>query len=285
MADAIIAGLRQAMPYLRLYRGQTFVVKFGGEILANESSLLSLLEQVAVLTQLGIKVALVHGGGPQATEMAGRLGAKSEFIEGRRVTDAGMLEAMIATLNGTARTQLLAACQKLKIKAVGISGVDAGTVVASKRPAKEGLDYGFVGDIEAIRPEVIRTLLDEGALVIVSPLCANEDGQVLNVNADVVAAAIAVALKATKLVLVTSTRGILQDITDASSLISEITVEHLRKLETDGILRDGMMPKAASIAAAIDGGVERVHVIGHQYPDSILTEIFTNEGCGTMVTC
>lgn len=278
-----MAGFRRAAMYMRLYRGQTFVVKCGGEAILRPEDLTHLLEQIAVLHQLGIGVVLIHGGGVQATELAQRLGAQSQFIKGRRVTDAGMLEAVTLALNGQTRTQLLAASRALGLPAVGLSGIDAGLVEATKRPATKDADFGFVGDIESVDPEAIELLLESDFVPIVSPLCADSQGQVLNVNADTFASAIAVALGAAKLILVTGVRGILRELSDPNSLISHLTLDELEQLEKDGVLAGGMLPKADSIGKALQGGVPRVHVIGFEFADSLLTEVFTNEGCGTLI--
>lgn len=283
MSETTVAGLRQALPYLRLFSGQTFVVKCGGEAISRREDALRLLEQISILHQLGIHVILVHGGGVQASELAKRLGAESRFIDGRRVTDAGMLEAMILALNGEARTMLLAACRELKLPAIGLSGIDAGLVLASKRPTTGKADFGFVGDLESVNPSALFDLLQAGYLPIVSPLGADAEGQVLNINADVVASAIAVSLSAAKLILVTGVRGILRSLDDPGSLVSHLTLSELEKLESDGTFDGGMLPKATCIRSALSGGVSRVHVISYDFPDSILTEIFTNEGCGTLI--
>lgn len=283
MPESAVAGLRQAVPYLRLYRGQTFVVKCGGEAILERAARLALLEQISVLHRLGIRVVLVHGGGPQATELASRLQAASRFVDGRRVTDTDMLLTLVLSLNGEANTNLLAACRELDLPAIGVSGIDAGIASARRRPPKGDLDYGYVGDLEGVDPTPLNALLDHGYLPIVSPLCADECGQVLNVNADTVAAALASAMGAAKLILVTGARGILRDKNDPTSLVSEACLDDLDRLEASGALEGGMMPKAASIRSALEGGVPRVHVIGFEFPDCILTEVFTNEGCGTLI--
>ncbi|MBS1722165.1 MAG: acetylglutamate kinase [Armatimonadetes bacterium] len=281
--NTVVAGLRHAVGYLRLYRGLTFVVKCGGEAIADKEGARRLLEQVSVLHQLGIKVVLVHGGGVQATRLGQRLGATSTFIDGRRVTDAGMLECMVLALNGEARTLLLSVCRSIGVAAVGVSGIDAGLVVANRRPPTAKGDFGQVGDVVSVDPTILATLLDKGFMPVVSPLCADRDGDVLNVNADVVAAELAVAIGAAKLITVTSQRGILRDLKDESSLIAHLTLQELEELSADGTIDGGMLPKAASIRRALEGGVERVHVVGHCYPDSLLSEVFTNEGCGTLI--
>lgn len=276
-------ALLEATPYLRLYQGKTFVVKVGGEAFLSRESTFNVVRQVSLLAQLGIQIVLVHGGGPQATEIGERLGHNSTFVEGRRVTDAGMLEAMVFALNGTVRAEVLAACRQIGLRAVGLSGVDAGLVVAKKRPAKKNVDYGMVGDIQKVDASVLSTLLNNGVTPVVSPLCADENGQALNVNADTVASELAVALWADKLVFMTGAPGILRDPADPSSLVSYTDLAGLQDLEASGAVTAGMGPKAASIRRALEGGVERVHVIGHAPADALLTEVFTNEGCGTMV--
>lgn len=277
-----IEGLRKAVPYLRLFQGQTFVIKLGGEALLNREDATRILEQVGVLHQLGIRSVLVHGGGPQATSLAERLGVESEFVGGRRVTNPEMLEAMVLALNGQAQATMLAACRELGFDAVGLSGIDAGLVVAERRKAGD-VNFGEVGDITSVNPEVLEHLLDGGYLPIVSPLSADAGGNILNINADTVAASLAASLEAAKLILVTGAPGVLRDKDDPLSVISHLDIQALQKLEKSGAIAGGMLPKAASIASALEGGVGRVHVISYQTPDSLLMEVFTNEGCGTLI--
>jgi acetylglutamate kinase len=278
-----IGALRQAVPYLRLYRGQIFVIKCGGEAIQSRDSAKRLLEQISVFQQLGIHVVLVHGGGPQATELATRLGAESEFVEGRRVTNPEMLEAMTLALNGAASTLLLSVCREMEIPAIGLSGVDAGLVRAVKRPPRAGADYGEVGDIVSVQPTPIRHLLDGGYLPIVSPLSASDQGDVLNINADSVASALAVSLGAMKLMFVMGAPGVLRDANNPDSLLSHLDVAGIQALMEQGVLTDGMLPKTDSIISALQHGVARVHIVSYKYPDSLLTEVFTNEGCGTLI--
>jgi len=193
-----------------------------------------------------------------------------------------MLEALILALHGEVRTLLLSAARELGVPAIGLSGVDAGLITARKRPTDK-VDYGYVGDIVGVDGSVISDLIECGYLPIVSPLCADPSGQVLNVNADIVASAIAVELGAAKLVLVTGAPGILRDVADPGSLISELDLEELRKLNASGCLKDGMLPKSSAIESALVGGVKRIHIVSYEYPDSLLTEVFTNEGCGTLI--
>ena len=287
--DIVVAALRHAAPYVRLYRRKTFVIKAGGEVFADAASTRALIEQVAILYQVGIRTVLVHGGGPQNTRLAESLGVPTQMVEGRRITDERTLEVATMVLNGQINTQIVAACRQMDLPAIGISGVDAGLIRARRRapvrvPGQAApVDYGYVGDIEGVDTSVLNTQLENGLLPVVSPLSADASGTLLNINADTVAAALAGALGAAKLVLATGAAGILEDRNDPASLISYVDLAGLERLEKAGALADGMLPKAKAIEAAIRGGVSRVHVISYKVPDSLLLEIFTNEGTGTLV--
>ncbi len=284
----VVSALKHAAPYIRLFKGKVFVIKAGGEVFADAARTNAFVEQVGILHQVGIRVVLIHGGGPQSTELASALGLDTTFVEGRRVTDQSSLNVAAMVLNGQINTRILAACRDLEIPAVGISGVDAGLIAAHKRPpvqrqGEADIDYGFVGDIDAVHADILRKQLDNGLMPVVSPLSCDASGTLLNINADTVAAAIAAELDAEKLILATGAPGILEDIDDPASLISYIDRAALKKLQSDGKLADGMLPKAAAIEAAIANGVQRVHVISSKLADSILLEVFTNEGTGTLV--
>ncbi|MBT8090795.1 MAG: acetylglutamate kinase [Gammaproteobacteria bacterium] len=284
----VVSALKHAAPYIRLFKGKVFVIKAGGEIFADTDQTSAFVEQVGILHQVGIKVVLIHGGGPQSTKLAAALGLDTTFVEGRRVTDGASLDVATMVLNGQINTRILAACRDLQIPAVGMSGVDAGLIRAHKRPpverdGQDTVDYGFVGDIDAVDADVLKKQLDNGLVPVISPLSCDESGTVLNINADTVAAAIAAELGAEKLILATGAAGILEDIGDPGSLISYIDRAALEKLEVAGSLADGMLPKAAAIEFALANGVQRVHVISYKLPDSILLEVFTNEGTGTLV--
>jgi acetylglutamate kinase len=284
----VVSALKHAAPYIRLFKGKVFVIKAGGEVFADIDKARALVEQVGILHQVGIRVVLVHGGGPQSTELAAALGLDTTFVDGRRVTDGDSLDVATMVLNGQINTRILATCRDLQIPAVGISGIDAGLIRAHKRPpverdGKSTVDYGFVGDIDSVDADILRKQLDNGLMPVVSPLSCDESGTILNINADTVAAAIAAELDAEKLILATGAAGILEDVNDPSSLISYIDRAALQKLRDSGSLADGMIPKAAAIDAAISNGVQRVHIISSRLPDSILLEVFTNEGTGTLV--
>lgn len=287
---AMTRALRAAAPYIRLFKGKIFVVKAGGAVFGDQAMTRALIEQIAILHYLGVKVVMVHGGGPQLTEVTEALGVPTRMVQGRRVTDERSLDATSMVLNGLINTRILAFCRDLNIDAVGLSGVDAGLVRAHKRPPvrlnptdTETVDYGFVGDIDGIDTSVIRKQLDNGLMPVISPLSADERGQLLNINADTVAAAIGAALTAEKLILCTGAPGILDNVADPTSVVSYTDLAGLKRMREEGKIVEGMLPKARAIEDAIRGGVRRVHVISHSTPDSILTEVFTNEGTGTLV--
>jgi len=284
---AAIRSLRSAAPYIRMYKGKTFVVKAGGGVFADTAAVRALIEQIAILHYFGVRVVFVHGGGPQLTEVTEKLGVPTRMVQGRRVTDQSAIDATSMVLNGLINTQLLSYCREMNIDAVGVSGVDAGLVRAHKRgPVKvdgETVDYGFVGDIDAIDPTVLNKLLDNGLMPIVSPLSADANGMLLNINGDTVAAAIGAALDAEKLMLCTGAPGILSDFKDPTSIISFTDLAGLQKLREEKKIVDGMLPKAKAIEDAIKGGVRRVHVMSYKSPEGILAEVFTNEGAGTLI--
>ncbi|MEM7277136.1 MAG: acetylglutamate kinase [Pseudomonadota bacterium] len=283
----VVSALKHAAPYIRLFKKKVFVLKVGGEVFADPQATRLLMEQVGLLHQVGIKVVMVHGGGPQSTELASALGVDAKFVEGRRITDAASLNVAAMVLNGQINTRILAACRDLSIPAVGISGVDAGLIRAHRRPPMETgegtVDYGHVGDIDSVDAEIVSKQLDNGLMPVISPLSADENGELLNINADTVAAAIAAELGAEKLILCTGAPGILEDPKDPASLVSYVDINGLNALREKGSLADGMLPKALAITRALGDGVKRVHVISHNMPDSLLLEVFTNEGTGTLV--
>jgi len=284
-----IRALRSAAPYIRMYKGKTFVVKAGGGVFAEIASTRALVEQIGILHYFGVRVVLVHGGGPQLTALADALGIATHMIEGRRVTDEKSIELTAMVLNGLINTRVLAICRDLNIDAVGISGVDAGLVRAHRRPpvalASNGemVDFGFVGDIDAVDTTVLQKLLDNGLMPVVSPLSADASGTLLNINADTVAAAIGAALGAEKLILCIDAAGILASVDDPGSLISYTDLRGLARLHEQGRIAEGMAPKAKAIEQALRAGVRRVHVVSYLSPEGILGEVFTNEGTGTLI--
>jgi acetylglutamate kinase len=285
---AAIRSLRSAAPYIRMYKGKTFVVKAGGGVFADAAAVRGLIEQIAILHYFGVRVVFVHGGGPQLTEITEALGVPTRMVQGRRVTDQKAIDATSMVLNGLINTKILALCREMNIDAVGISGVDAALIRAHKRaPVRldtgETVDYGFVGDIDSVDTNVLTKLLDNGLMPVVSPLSADESGTLLNINADTVAASIGAALAAEKLLLCTGAPGILERVDDPSSIISFTDLAGLKRLRDEKKIVDGMLPKAKAIEDAIRGGVRRVHVMSYKSPEGILAEVFTNEGAGTLI--
>lgn len=288
--SAAINALKKAAPYMRLYKGKTFVIKAGGGVFGDHDLTHALIEQIAILHYFGVRVVFVHGGGPQLTELTEKLGVPTRMVQGRRVTDQSSIDVTSMVLNGLINTRVLAICRDLNVDAVGVSGVDANLINAHKRaPVKltdgsgETVDYGFVGDIDKVDTEVLKKLLDNGLMPVVSPLSADDNGVLLNINADTVAAAIGAALDAEKLILCTGAPGILDNVADSSSLISYTDLRGLKRMKDEGKILDGMLPKVKAIEDAIRGGVRRVHVISYKSQEAILAEVFTNEGTGTLI--
>ena len=286
----VVTALKHAAPYIRMYKRKVFVLKAGGEAFVSPATTRAIVEQVGILHEVGIRVVLVHGGGPQSTRLAQARGLSSQFIDGRRVTDKDALEVMATVLNEQINPMILAAFRDLDIPAAGICGQDARVIKAHKRPpvARGGddgdtVDYGYVGDIDAIDADILFEHLNTGVVPVISPMSADDAGTLLNINADTVAAAVAAAVGAEKLILATTAPGILEARDDPRSLISFIDIAGLAKLRDQGLIAAGMLPKAAAIEKALTGGVPRVHVISSELPDSLLLEVFTNEGTGTLV--
>ncbi len=286
----VVTALKHAAPYIRMFKRKVFVLKAGGEAFVSPETTRAIVEQVGILHEVGIRVVLVHGGGPQSTRLAESRGIPIRFVDGRRVTDKDALEVMATVLNDQINPMILAAFRDLDIPAVGICGQDARVIKAHRRPpvARGGddgdtVDYGYVGDIDAIDADTLFDHLNRGLVPVISPISADDEGTLLNINADTVAAAVAAAVGAEKLILATTTSGILESRDDPRSVISYIDIAGLAKLRDEGRIAEGMLPKAAAIEQALTGGVPRVHVISSELPDSLLLEVFTNEGTGTLV--
>jgi acetylglutamate kinase len=282
--------LRQALPYINRFKGKTFVVKIGGEIADDDATLHSFCEEVALLAQVGIRVVIVHGGGKQATQLSQQLGIEPKLVQGRRVTDEKTLDVVMMVFAGTINTEILAALREYGAEAVGISGVDGGIVNAVKRPPRkmmnektgeeEVVDFGHVGDIESVDPKLLTTLLNADFVPVMASLGGDDAGNILNINADTVAAEVASALRAEKLILVTDVDGILRA---DKSLISRVTPPEIDALIQEGVIRGGMVPKAQSAVEALKDGVQSVHIISGKKPSTLLAEVFTEAGSGTMI--
>jgi acetylglutamate kinase len=286
-----IAGLKGALHYVRAYRDHVFVVKLGGDVLA-APVLDSVAGQLALLSSLGIRIVVVHGGGPQATALSRRLGFEPRIVAGRRVTDDDALEVAKLVYAGQINVDLLSALRAHRVQAVGLSGVDAELITAHRRPPVSvvddagttvQVDYGHVGDIDHVDPRVLVALMDARMVPVVASLAGAEDGEVYNVNADTVAEALAVALQAHKLIFLTGAPGVLRDRSDPSSLVTFADPDDLAGLMANGALSGGMRPKVEACVRAATGGVERTHIIDGRAPDALLLEVFTGAGCGTMI--
>ena len=279
--------LHSAAAYVRRFRNRTFVLKVGGALLEDRAASKALCRQISLLWSFSIRVVLVHGGGPALDALCEKLALPVEKVGGRRVTSPAVLEAAQMVLAGTEHTRLLADLRACGVPAVGLSGIDAGLLRAARRPpvptASGPVDFGLVGDVEAVDPAVIERLLEGGFLPVVAPLSGDDEGQVFNTNADTVAAELALALKAEKLVFLLEAPGVLKEASRPETLIPHLTLAELDALEAAGALQGGMAPKAASIRRALKGGVPAAHLVGGKSTESLLTEIFTNEGSGTMV--
>src|SRR5438093_2520462 len=285
--------LKQALPYIKLYRGKAFVIKFGGEIVSDPKRMDGLAEEISLLHELNIRVVIIHGGGPQATELAKQLGVESEKIDGRRITDDRMLEVAKMVFAGKISTDILSALRRHGTPAIGLSGVDGDLIEAVRRPPKKivdeatgdvrEVDFQNVGDIRAVRPEVLRVLLENRFVPVVASLGADQNGNVLNINADTIAAEIAGALPAEKLFLFSNVSGVLKDVSDPASRYSYLTVESAEELIRTRGVGGGMIPKVTAAIQAIKKGVKRAHIINGLEEHALLYEVFTVKGFGTMV--
>lgn len=285
--------LREALPYIQRFQGKTFVVKLSGKATEDSANLASLAEELALLHQVGIRICVVHGGGKQLSDLASRLGIEQTIINGRRVTDDATLEMAKMIFAGKINTDILAALRNCGVEAVGLSGVDGNTIHAARRPIKEVLnretgksesvDFGHVGDIVEINARLLTVLLDHGYLPIVSSLGADDSGMVFNINADTIAAEIAVQLQAEKLILLTDVDGICSRQDEPDTKLSRLTMGEAETLVRDGVATGGMIPKLQSIIALLQRGVRSAHIINGTLRNALLSEVFTDEGTGTMI--
>jgi len=271
--------LTEALPYIKKFVGKTVVVKYGGNAMINEQLKEQVMQDITLLWLIGVKVVLVHGGGPEISEMMQKLGKKPEFVEGLRVTDKETVEIAQMVLAGKVNKSLANLLQSKGGHAVGLCGIDGGLIEAKIKDER----LGFVGEITKIRPQPITDLLEKNYIPVVSTVASDRAGNVYNVNADTAAAYIAGALNAERLIMMTDIAGILRDKDDPSTLIPEITVEEADKLYAEGVISGGMIPKVDCCIEAIKKGVKNVIIMDGRVPHSILMELLTDEGAGTMV--
>jgi len=285
--------LREALPYIQRFKGKTFVVKLSGKVTEEHENLFSLAEELALMHQVGIRLCVVHGGGKQLTELAAQMGVAQTIIDGRRVTDDATLDMAKMMFAGKINTDILAALHQRGVEAVGLSGVDGNIVLAERRPPKEimnretgvssSVDFGHVGDIVRINDRLLQVLLDHDYMPVVSSLGADAEGRVFNINADTIAAEIAVRLKAEKLIMLSDVDGIYLRPGEQAAKLSRLTTDEVRELVRSGGATGGMIPKLQSITEILKRGVGSAHIIKGSLRNALLSEVFTDEGTGTMI--
>lgn len=276
--------LVEAIPYIRRFAGSVVVVKYGGSAMVDEALCASVIQDIAMLKYIGLKPVVVHGGGNEITGMLNKLGKKTEFLDGLRVTDAETAKIAEMVLSGSIGKSLVENLQSVGIPSVGISGKDGRTLLCSKKKDEKGRDLGFVGQIDSVDTTLLHTLIDNGFVPVLSPVGVDGQSHTYNVNADYAASAVAGALDAQKLIFLTDVEGILKDKDDDSTLFSSLTKGEALAYIKDGTIAGGMIPKVQCCLDALEKGVESVHVLDGRVPHAILLEIFTAEGIGTMVT-
>ena len=270
--------LVHALPYIQKYTGKIVVVKYGGNAMINEELKDSVVHDIVLLSLIGVKVVLVHGGGPEITDLLSRIGKKTQFVDGLRVTDKETVDVAQMVLAGKINKTLVNLIECCGGKSIGLSGIDGHMIKAHAKDER----LGFVGEIESVDPRPIADVIEKGYIPVVSTLGCDEEGNVYNINADTAAAEIAAALSAESLISLTDTAGILMDKNDPGTLISHITIEETKELIEKGIVSEGMIPKVDCCTNAIKKGVRRVFIIDGRIPHSILIETLTDEGIGTM---
>lgn len=276
--------ISEALPYMRRYSGKSFVIKYGGHAMVDKELAEVFARDIVLLKQVGINPIVVHGGGPQINDMLKRLDIKSEFIDGLRVTDAAAMQVVEMVLAGSINKNIVGAIQAAGGAAVGLSGRDGGLLLAKKQlMQKDGksIDLGFVGDPETVNPQVLKTAAAGGLIPVIAPVGYGEDGQTYNINADTAAGAIAAAVGASRLLLLTDVAGVLDK---NSKLIENLTVAETRALMSDGTISGGMIPKLETCIEAVEHGVDAAVILDGRVPHALLLEIFTPHGVGTLVS-
>lgn len=282
------AVLAEALPYIRQFSGKTVVIKYGGAAMAAADLKAAVMQDIALMKYVGMHPIVVHGGGPEVSEMARKMGIEPQFVDGLRVTDAATMAIAQMVLVGKTNREIVTHLCAQGVKAVGLSGQDAGLIRAVRhlhRSAETGemVDLGYVGDVASVDTEVLTALTRAGFVPVIAPIGVGPGGQPYNINADTVAGAIAAAMQAEKLVLLTDVEGVRADKDDPSSVLSRVTAQEVQAWIARGKLEGGMIPKLQCCLTALEGGVNRVHIIDGRVPHSLLLEIFTDEGVGTMV--
>ena len=274
--------LVEALPYIKKFSGKTVVIKYGGHAMLNTELKQAVMTDLVLMKFVGINPVVVHGGGPDITGMLNRLGIESQFIGGLRVTDSSTMEVVEMVL-GKLNKEIVSFINQLGGRGIGLSGKDANLIMAAKKLGKDQEDIGFVGEVENINPQLLKTVIEEGYIPVISPVGVGQEGETYNINADTAAGALATALQADKLMILTDVEGILADRNTKESLLSVIQTEEIPSLIEQGIIQGGMIPKVECCVKAIQGGVNTTHILDGRVPHSILLEVFTDKGIGTMV--
>jgi acetylglutamate kinase len=275
--------LMEALPFIKEYYGHTVVIKFGGNAMVDEELKESFASDIVLMRYVGMNPVIVHGGGPQITEYMDRLDLDVKFVDGHRVTDAAAMEVVKMVLVGKVNKEIVSLINGHGDLSVGLSGED-GRMLLTRKKLQDGVDLGFVGEVDTVNPQLLNNLARDGFVPVVASIGVDEQGQSYNVNADHVAGALAVALQADKLIYLTDVDGIYGDLSDPSSLISEMSEAEARALVDGGTLTSGMIPKLTSCVEALEAGVNRAHIINGTVKHALLLEIYTPEGVGTMLT-
>ncbi|MCL7027782.1 hypothetical protein MKW94_019591 [Papaver nudicaule] len=274
--------LSESLPFIQKFRGKTIVVKYGGAAMKSESLQASVINDLVLLSCVGLRLVFVHGGGPEINSWLSRLGIKPVFLNGLRVTDAATMEIVEMVLVGKVNKQLVSLINKAGANAVGLCGKDGRLLTV--RPNIQSAELGFVGDIAGVDPSILRSLIDSGHIPVIASVGGDENGQAYNINADTVAGELAAALGAEKLILLTDVAGILEDREDPGSLVKEIDIKGVRKMVDEGKIAGGMIPKVTCCVRSLAQGVRTASIIDGRVPHSLLLEILTDEGAGTMIT-
>ncbi len=277
--------LVEALPYIKNFSGNLIVIKYGGNAMEDETIKQQVILDFILMKLIGIRLVVVHGGGPHITSMMQKLGKEAVFIQGHRHTDQETMEITEMVLSGAVNKEIVANINRNGGKAVGLSGKDAGMIMAHKKTDKsgQGLDFGQVGEIEQVNTDLLLTLTQSGYIPVVSPVAMGEDGMTYNINADTAAAAIAKALRARRLLYMTDIRGIYEDVNDESTFLESINEAKAEDMKKSGKISKGMLPKIDSSLAALKAGVEKVHIIDGRVEHSLLLELFTEAGVGTEI--
>ncbi len=275
-----VSVLSEALPYIQRFAGRRIVIKYGGAAMGHRTLQEAVFRDIALLSSVGVQLVVVHGGGPEINQWLQKLGIQSEFRDGLRVTDAKTMDVVEMVLMGRVNKQIVNGINKLGAQAVGLSGIDGGLIKA--RPLENG-SHGLVGDVASVTPDLLEPLLAKGYVPVISSVAPTVNGRSHNINADTVAGELAASLEAEKLILLTDTPGILRNKEDSSSLIRQLHLSEARQLIDEGIVSDGMTPKAKCCIRALAQGVAAAHIIDGRIPHALLLEVFTNTGIGTMV--